>query len=36
MEPPEGCPPLTGWKGHACQCPPQPVFCPDRPRPLDP
>ena len=34
--PPEGCPPLAGWKGHACQCPPRPVFCPDRPRPLDP
>ena len=26
MEPPEGCPPLAGRKGHACQCPPQPVF----------
>ena len=36
MYPPEGCPPLTGWKGHACHSPPQPVFCPDRPRPLDP
>ena len=36
MYPPEGCPPLAGWKGHACQCPPRPVFCPDRPRPLAP
>ena len=36
MEPPEGCPPLAGWKGHACHSPPRPVFCPDRPRPLDP
>ena len=35
MEPPERCPPLDGWKGHACQCPPQPVFCPDSSRPLD-
>ena len=32
MYPPEGCPPLAGRKGHACQCPPRPVFCPDRPR----
>ena len=30
MYPPEGCPPLAGRKGHACQCPPRPVFCPDR------
>jgi len=36
MYPPEGCPPLAGWKGHACHSPPRPVFCPDRPRPLDP
>ena len=36
MYPPEGCPPLTGWKGHACHSPPRPIFCPDRPRPLDP
>ncbi len=36
MYPPEGCPPLAGWKRHACQCPPRPVFCPGRPRPLDP
>ena len=36
MYPPEGCPPLAGRKRHACQCPPRPVFCPDRPRPLDP
>ena len=36
MYPPEGCPPLAGWKRHACQCPPQPVFCPDRPRPIAP
>ena len=36
MEPPEGCPPLAGRKRHACHSPPQPVFCPDRPRPLDP
>ena len=36
MEPPEECPPLAGWKGHACHSPPRPVFCPDRPRPLDP
>ena len=35
MEPPEGCPPLAGRKGHACHSPPRPVFCPDRPRPLD-
>ena len=35
MEPPEGCPPLAGWKRHACHSPPRPVFCPDRPRPLD-
>ena len=36
MYPPEGCPPLAGRKRHACHSPPQPVFCPDRPRPLDP
>ena len=36
MYPPEGCPPLAGRKRHACQCPPLPVFCPDRPRPLAP
>ena len=36
MEPPEGCPPLAGWKRHACHSPPQPVFCPDRPCPLAP
>ena len=36
MYPPEGCPPLAGWKGHACHSPPRPVFCPDRPRPLAP
>ncbi len=36
MYPPEGCPPLAGWKGHACHSPPRPVFCPGRPRPLDP
>ena len=36
MYPPEGCPPLAGRKGHACHSPPRPVFCPDRPRPLDP
>jgi len=36
MYPPEECPPLAGRKRHACQCPPRPVFCPDKPRPLDP
>ncbi len=36
MYPPEGCPPLAGRKRHACHSPPRPVFCPDRPRPLDP